>query len=73
MVAQLALLSRADLSFVLPITASAYILIAVFGHFFFHEHISPGQWTGIAAIFLGTVLVGCTPARTTKPHPEHEI
>jgi bacterial/archaeal transporter family protein len=69
---QLTLLSRADLSFVLPITASTYILVAVCGYFLFHEQISPGQWTGVAAISLGTVLVGCTPARTTKQHPEHE-
>jgi bacterial/archaeal transporter family protein len=70
---QLTLLSRADLSFVLPITASTYILIALCGHFLFDEQISAARWIGVAAISMGTVLVGCTPARTTKPHPEHGL
>jgi len=73
LVTQLTLLSRADLSFVLPITASTYILIALCGHFLFDEQISAAQWIGVAAISMGTVLVGCTPARTTKPHPEHDL
>ena len=68
MIMELALLSRADLSFVLPITASAYVLIATCGHFLLHEQISKMQWTGIAAISLGAALVGATPASTTK-HP----
>jgi len=33
MLSDLALLSRADLSFVLPVTASAYVLVALVGHF----------------------------------------
>src|SRR5439155_15131399 len=32
-ISDLALLSRADLSFVLPVTASAYVLVALGGHF----------------------------------------
>jgi bacterial/archaeal transporter family protein len=70
---QLTLLSRADLSFVLPITASTYILVAVCGAFLFHEQISVSQWTGVAAISLGTVLAGCTPPRTVKPNLEREL
>src|SRR5512146_3370526 len=38
MLSDLALLSRADLSFVLPVTASAYVLVAILGHFFLHDH-----------------------------------
>jgi drug/metabolite transporter (DMT)-like permease len=70
MITELALLSRADLSFVLPITASAYVLIAACGHFLLHEQISKMQWTGIAAISLGAALVGGTPASTTERTPE---
>src|SRR5690348_13382836 len=40
MLSDLALLSAADLSFVLPVTASAYVLIALVGHFWLHDHIS---------------------------------
>ena len=73
LVAQLVLLSRADLSFVLPITATTYILIAIFGHFLFQEQLSRTQWTGIAAICVGTALAGRTPPRTTEPPSEKEL
>jgi drug/metabolite transporter (DMT)-like permease len=67
MVGDLALLSRADLSFVLPVTASAYVLIALAGHFWLGERISVVRWIGIAAITLGVVLAEETPSRTTGP------
>jgi transporter family protein len=73
LVAQLILLSRADLSFVMPITATTYILIAIFGHFLFQEQLSRTQWTGIAAICVGTALAGRTPPRTTEPPSEKEL
>jgi uncharacterized membrane protein len=66
MLTDLALLSRADLSFVLPVTASAYVLVAVGGHFILHDHISWARWTGIALITLGVILAEETPDRTTN-------
>jgi len=69
----LALLSRADLSFVLPVTASAYVLVALLGHFFLHDHISWERWIGILFITGGVVLAEETPARTTTGPPEHLI
>ncbi len=71
MLSDLALLSRADLSFVLPVTASAYVLVALGGHFLLHEHISWERWLGIALITGGVILAEETPARTTKGPPEH--
>jgi bacterial/archaeal transporter family protein len=71
MITDLALLSRADLSFVLPVTASAYVLIAIAGQIFLHDHISTMRWLGIVVITIGAVLVGETPARTTEGPPEH--
>jgi bacterial/archaeal transporter family protein len=70
MLSNLALLSRADLSFVLPVTASAYVLVALGGHFILHDHISWERWTGIALITLGVILAEETPERTTKGPPE---
>src|SRR4051812_15970143 len=70
MLSDLALLSRADLSFVLPVTASAYVLVAILGHFALHDHISWIRWTGIALITLGVILAEETPDRTTKGPPE---
>ena len=71
MIIDLALLSRADLSFVMPVTASAYVLIAIAGRFLLHDNISGVRWAGILVITLGAVLVGETPVRTTKRRPEH--
>lgn len=69
MLTDLALLSRADLSFVLPVTASAYVLVAVGGHFILHDHISWVRWTGISLITLGVILAEETPDRTTNKPP----
>lgn len=66
MISDLALLSAADLSFVLPVTASAYVLIALAGHFFLHDRISWIRWIGIAVITMGVILAEETPARTTE-------
>jgi drug/metabolite transporter (DMT)-like permease len=55
--AQLSLLSWADLSYVLPITAASYVLTAVLGKVFLHEFISISRWSGILAISVGVLLV----------------
>jgi len=70
MLSDLALLSRADLSFVLPVTASGYVLVALMGHFLLHDHISWERWVGILMITGGVILAEETPARTTKGPPE---
>ena len=61
---RMALLSWADLSFVLPITAVGYILVAVLGKLLLNEVITPIHWAGIVLIFLGTVMVGTTRHKT---------
>lgn len=50
-------LSWADLSFVLPATAPAYILSALLAQHYLHESISPLRWAGTALIVVGTGLV----------------
>lgn len=73
MLCDLALLSRADLSFVLPVTASGYVLVALLGHFLLHDHISWARWAGILLITIGVILAEETPARTTQGPPERLI
>ena len=63
---RMALLSVADLSFVLPLTATGYILSALLGKIFLNEQVSPGHWLGTLLIFAGVVLVGSTPVRKTN-------
>jgi uncharacterized membrane protein len=65
MLARMALLSFADLSFVLPMTSIGYVLTAFVGKYFFGEHISAGRWSGTLLIFAGTTLVGMTTPNTT--------
>lgn len=75
MLANLSLLSRADLSYALPVTGSlSYILIALVGHFFLGEHVPPAHWFGIAIITAGVVLVIETKPLTVPVHepPEDE-
>lgn len=67
---RMALLSLADLSFVLPVTAIGYVLAAVFGKVFLHEDVSARQWVGTVLIFLGTALVSSTAHNTTAADAE---
>ncbi len=72
MISDLALLSRADLSYVLPVTSISYVLVAVIGHWVLHERISLARWAGILVIAVGVLLVGETPPATTPLHPPPE-
>jgi uncharacterized membrane protein len=63
--ANLSLLSWADLSYVLPVTATGYAFSAIVGWAVLGEHVSRGRWVGVALITLGAILVGRTQPRTT--------
>ena len=63
LLSQMTLLSWADLSYVLPVTAIGYVLVALVGRFFLHEQITPGRWIGIALITTGVTLVSRTEPR----------
>jgi uncharacterized membrane protein len=63
---RMALLSWADLSFVLPLTSLGYVLAAVLGKIFLNENVTPGHWTGTLLIFAGTLLVGSTQSKTSE-------
>ena len=63
---RLALLSLADLSYILPVTAIGYVLATLFGQMFLHERVTVQQWLGTVLIFLGTGLVGSTAQNTTN-------
>ena len=65
---RMALLSWADLSYVLPVTAVGYVLVAVAGKVLLHEQISGKRWVGIALIMLGVMLVsGGTAPQSPRP------
>jgi len=58
--AHMALLSWADLSYVMPVTAIGYVVTAFAGKFFLGEFVSPMRWAGIILITAGVTLVGHT-------------
>jgi len=55
----LALLSWADVSFVIPATASTYVVGGLGAKFLLGERLSPARWAGIALVSVGVALV-CT-------------
>lgn len=61
----LSLLSWADLSYVLPITAGGYALSAISGFAALNEHVSTGRWIGVGLITAGSIVVARTTPRTT--------
>lgn len=69
MVAQLSLFSWADLSFVVPVIASSYVVTTLLSEFILGEHVETERWLGVALITLGVALVARTPP-ATKPQAE---
>jgi uncharacterized membrane protein len=65
MLSKMFLLSWADLSYVLPVTAIGYVLNAMLGRVFLGEVVTPARWAGTLLIMAGVVLVGMG-----NPHPE---
>jgi uncharacterized membrane protein len=67
---RMALLSWADLSYVLPVTAIGYVLNALMGRVFLGEHVSAARWAGTVLIVAGIALVGSTAVRTAEARRE---
>src|SRR5215472_15002574 len=67
MLSRMALLSWADLSYVLPVTAIGYVLVALAGQLLLHEAITGRRWSGIVLIVAGVALVSGGTAPQTVP------
>src|ERR1041385_3446211 len=65
--ARMALLSWADLSYVLPVTSLGYVANAAMGHYFLDERITLHRWAGTLLIVAGTVLVGRSVSSIREP------
>ena len=66
LLSRMVLLSLADLSFVLPVTAVGYVLAAFLGKAVLHETVTGQRWLGTILIFMGASLVSSTPRKTGK-------
>jgi uncharacterized membrane protein len=74
LLARMALLSWADLSYVLPVTSLGYVGNALMGRFFLNEQISLERWMGTLLIVAGVGLVGLSqPATAHKTEPAAEM
>ncbi len=62
-------LSFADLTFVMPATALAYVMTALLSRYWLHEHLSPYRWAGIALIVCAVGFVAGGPSRTDTGDP----
>ncbi len=60
-------LSWADLTFVMPATAFGYVVIALMGRYWLHEHLSLSRWIGILLIVCAVGFVAGGPSRTEHP------
>ena len=64
---RMALLSWADLSYVLPVTSVGYVIVALLGKLALNETISMRRWAGIVLIMAGVALVSAgTSVSTVK-------
>lgn len=68
---RMVLLSLADLSFVLPVTAIGYVIAAFLGKVVLHETVTDRRWLGTLLICIGAALVGST-SRTTTTGPAED-
>ena len=53
----LAVLSRADLSFVIPMTSLSFVITTLGARFFLNEHVSRLRWIGTLFVCLGVALI----------------
>lgn len=60
------LLEKADLSFILPVTAVGYVLNAVAGFALLHEQVSNRRWMGTLLIMAGAALTSITGAKSSS-------
>ena len=59
-----ALLSWADLSFVLPASSFGYVLNVALAHYLLLEPVSVARWCGTALISVGVIMVSITGSRS---------
>jgi drug/metabolite transporter (DMT)-like permease len=63
---RMALMSLADLSVVLPLTAGGYILSTLLGKVFLREDVDIHRWMGTILIFAGALIVGSSTRRSKR-------
>jgi hypothetical protein len=69
-VALLMLMSKADVSFVWPLTSLSFVVTTIAAKIYLHEHVSALRWSGVCLIMLGAGLITWTEKhKTPGPAP----
>ncbi len=58
--------SRKQISYLYPITALNYAIVALGGQLLFQESVTPGRWLGIAIVIAGVMLMQWSANRRTE-------
>jgi drug/metabolite transporter (DMT)-like permease len=69
LLARMALLSLADLSYVLPMTAGGYVVSTALAELFLKENVSAEGWIGTLLVCLGIAVVGPASRANTAQFP----
>ncbi len=59
-VTYLVALSRRDLSYVFPLTATSDIVTTVAARYMLHERVTPTRWAGVLIVSLGIALISAS-------------
>jgi len=59
-VTYLVALSRRDLSYVFPLTATSDIVATVAARYVLHERVTPTRWAGVLIVSLGIALISAS-------------
>lgn len=66
----LTLMSKADVSFIWPLTSLGFVVTTLAAKFYLHEHISGLRWSGVCLIMMGAALITWTERQTAPPSTE---
>ena len=72
-VSLLVLISKADVSFVWPLTSLSFVLTTIAAKIFLHERVSPARWTGVVLIMGGAALITWSEKMKEKEAPAPEL
>lgn len=69
----LMMMSRADVSFVWPLTSLTFVFSTLAAKYYLHEHVTPLRWAGVVLIMFGAGLITYSEKvreRTQRENPE---
>jgi multidrug transporter EmrE-like cation transporter len=72
MASHLFVLSKVELSFAYPFLSLAYVMVAVFAYYVFHEDLNALRIAGIGFICVGTILIAQS-GKTSSDHAKAAV